>query len=154
LENSCRLGRGANPVGVRGRSDAGGAPTVILQRAGKGPRGMFGVMFDDGAKIFFTTVENPDKLIPAGTYTVGRDASPKRGGKIVFELVRVPKRSDIQLHSGADRDDTVGCIVVGQGFGEGDNGAIVTNSRAAIRRLERFMANHKTFTLVVRNPAT
>lgn len=148
------MGRGAGPAGVRNRSNAGRAPTVILQRVANGPRGMFGVMFDDGATLFFTTVENPDKLIAAGTYTVGRDTSPKRGGKVVFELVKVPKRSDIQIHSGADRDDTIGCIVAGRGFGDGDNGAIVVESRAAIRRLERFMLKRKTFTLVVRDPTT
>jgi hypothetical protein len=126
---------------------------VILQRVVEGPRGMFGVMFDDDAKLFFTIVENPDKLIPAGTYTVGRDVSPKRGGKIVLELRRVSGRTDIQIHSGADKDDTDGCIVAGLGFGEGDNGAIVTASRVAIRRLERFVAKMKTFTLVIRNPS-
>lgn len=54
--------------------------------------------------------------IPAGTYTLRRYRSPKRGYD-VFMLVGVPGRSAIEIHSGNTEEDTEGCILLGLRYG-------------------------------------
>lgn len=65
------------------------------------------------------TLELPNKnntksisCIPAGTYQAFRRISPKNG--LVVELIGVPNRSNIQIHSGNYTSQIEGCILVGK----------------------------------------
>lgn len=107
-----------------------------------------GVMYDDNARVFFTTFEN--KPIPAGTYTVKlmpAAANPKHGES--WEVQNVPGRTDILFHVGNDENDSEGCILVGLGFHE----RTISASSFGMSRFRRFLAGVKEFTLTVADPA-
>jgi hypothetical protein len=107
-----------------------------------------GVLYDDSARVFFTTFE--DKPIPAGTYTVKlmpAAANPKHGES--WEVQNVPGRTDILFHAGNDEDDSEGCILLGFGF----NGRAISASSFAVARFRKFLANVKEFTLTIADPA-
>lgn len=73
-----------------------------------------------------------ETAIPAGTYKVILNMSP-RFGKIMPRLLNVPGFDGILIHSGNTKDDTSGCILVGDKI-EGDRIAGGT-SRPAYARL-------------------
>jgi uncharacterized protein DUF5675 len=55
--------------------------------------------------------QNEISAIPRGTYTARSRLSEKNGP--VIELVNVPKRDVIQMHSGNEINHTLGCILLG-----------------------------------------
>lgn len=75
---------------------------------------------DDGfrGRMFFRdvylcdTLENPDTIIPCGTYPLEVTYSPKFR-KFLPELKNVQSRSGIRIHMGNWIKDSSGCILVG-----------------------------------------
>lgn len=92
--------------------------------------GTFGVMLDDNLP-FCVTIErewlNNGKsvsCIPDGNYTCRRVDSPKFGN--TFKVTNVLKRSEILFHKGNIKDDSHGCIILGEQYEPvmGKNGVI------------------------------
>jgi len=61
---------------------------------------------DEGIKVYGETA------IPAGQYQISVTFSPKFN-KLMILVMDVPGFTGIRIHSGNDKDDTLGCILVG-----------------------------------------
>lgn len=93
--------------------------------------------------------------VPAGTYEAFRRLSPGHG-YVVFELVDVPGRDHVQMHSANLPVDLRGCIGLGRRFGfveksTGEKGDGILESRTAFRA---FMAaySEQRFKLTISDP--
>lgn len=78
-----------------------------------------GIMYSRFYGVFFT-LENSDKLIPAGLYNVAITYSPKFSHKKIYNefggvplLQGVKGRGGIRIHIGNNKFDVSGCIVIG-----------------------------------------
>ncbi len=99
-----------------------------------------GVLYVDGVFECFT-LEDPTRdnkipgetAIPAGRYPVIVNKS-QRFNKLMPLLLNVPKFDGIRIHAGNDRDDTEGCILVGDKQTSPTDGWI-GESRKAMDRL-------------------
>ena len=58
------------------------------------------------------TLENPEKVIPSGTYQITLYDSPHAGHKVPL-LIDVPGRAEIEIHCGNVPEDSKGCILLG-----------------------------------------
>jgi hypothetical protein len=99
--------------------------------------------------------------IPAGTYLCRIRWSPKFQKKL-FEVMKVPGRGDILIHSGNTEEDVEGCILLGERFGTlnvGDEDTpgrpsrakmAVLDSRTALKRFMGLLAGRDEFTLEIR----
>jgi hypothetical protein len=117
----------------------------------------------NGATFTCDTLELPDlqnapniSCVPKGTY----DVSYTRSGlfkKSTYELLKVPNRSGIRLHSGNyawkkdGKGDIQGCILLGSGFSDinKDNNEDIINSRLTINAFEQFMGK-TSFKLLIK----
>lgn len=123
---------------------------VTLRRTQMGDAGTFGVLEVDGKQ--FVTGELPWRdnhtgvsCVPAGTYQVKWDPSPKFGFK--YELFGVPHRTAILIHAANHMGDVSkglkselnGCIALGTGTVVLDNQKAVTGSRKAVAEFEELM---------------
>jgi hypothetical protein len=70
--------------------------------------------------------------IPAGDYEAELQWSPKRQ-RMVYELLGVPGRTEIQVHSGNTVEDTEGCILLGERC---PDGVSLTKSRLTVRAFQ------------------
>ncbi len=109
-----------------------------------------------GDTPFAVTLERPWKgnernvsCIPGGplsspvVYQCARVKSPRFG--VTFEVLNVPKRSEILFHRGNIDDDTHGCIIVGEAFnpilgkpGVTDSGHAFAELLGLMRLVDRF----------------
>lgn len=78
-----------------------------------------GIMYSRFYGVFYT-LENTEKLIPAGLYEVAITYSPKFSPKKVYNefkgvplLQRVKGRNGIRIHMGNNKFDVSGCIAIG-----------------------------------------
>lgn len=63
-------------------------------------------------RFFCTTLENLQKSIPLGVYSLSLTYSSKF--RMFLPLIaNVPKRSGIRIHSGNTSSDSLGCVLVG-----------------------------------------
>jgi hypothetical protein len=99
-----------------------------LKRFDSGTNDTLGVLLMDGKFTGFTLedeyreVKIPDETrIPAGTYDIKYTYSPKFG-KLMLEVMNVPKFSGIRIHAGNTEKDTSGCILVGNVCRHNPNG--------------------------------
>jgi hypothetical protein len=91
----------------------------------------------------FNTVENYEKRIEEGEYTLYREFSPRFGG---FRLTvgGVPRRRGLRIHAGNSGIDFRGCIGVGVfGISE-DIPQYIYNSKLAVASLERLIGKYRT----------
>ena len=93
-----------------------------LIRLETGKFGTLGILKID-KKIFCCTLEPPDKenkqnisCIPTGQYTCKRYSSAKYPD--TFQIMNVTDRTKCLFHAGNDKDDTAGCVLLGQYFGK------------------------------------
>lgn len=96
---------------------------VTIKRVSETEDGTFGVIFD-GTVPFALTLEDEwndnavgVSCIPLGSYTCKRRRYNK-GGYDTFEVTDVADRTHILFHRGNTEDDTEGCILIAEEFGE------------------------------------
>jgi hypothetical protein len=85
--------------------------------------------------------------IPEGKYTIKRHRSPKFG--ITFKVEDVPERSNILFHSGNTANDTEGCILLGQRYGNLATMPAVLNSQKALNRFMQIMNGLSEANLII-----
>jgi hypothetical protein len=87
--------------------------------------------------------------IPKGTYQCRYSFSPKFL-KYTYEILNVPKRSGIRIHSGNYFFQIQGCILLGTSYSDinKDGKVDVLNSKSTINALEALLGK-KPFTLVI-----
>lgn len=81
--------------------------------------------------------------IPTGVYPVKIWESPKFGK--CFLVQNVPDRDGILIHAGNSKDDTQGCILIGNHF----NQNVITDSKRALTKLLDELELAKDITLEV-----
>jgi len=115
-------------------------PLLIIKRIEKSTDGVFGVLLVEG-KAFCCTYELPDKgnernisCIPKGLYTGMRGYKGNNNSPII-SLFGVHGRDEILIHTGNTADDTSGCILVGERFGELNDRRGVLSSKMAFSKL-------------------
>lgn len=113
-----------------------------------------GVLFVDGVFECFTledelrAVKIPgETAIPAGRYAVKLTHSP-RFGRVLPEVLNVPNFTGVRIHAGNRKDDTEGCLLVGEH--RGDNW--IGNSQLALGKLMAKLVTASDWTLVIENP--
>lgn len=139
-----------------------------LKRKFKGERYTVGDLFING-KFFCNTMEDKVRLlpricpdtskgisckckekvyaetaIPAGTYKITMEISPKFG-RVLPRLHNVPHFLGILIHSGTTEKDSAGCIIVGDNTVTGK----VSNSRATSDKLNVLLAKEKDITIEI-----
>ena len=92
------------------------------------------------------TLELPDlqnqhriSCIPAGKYNVVKMESPKYG--TCFHILNVPGRDGILIHSGNYYTDILGCVLVGDSYGDINHDGIkdVLNSRVTLAKIAKIL---------------
>lgn len=135
--------------------------TLILQRVTNywdtNGQGIMGVLIKGSTYVpFCNTLELPWRnntafvsCIPSGIYICERVLSPTKGE--TFEITNVFNRSDILFHKGNIDDNTMGCILLGEGFGYIYNEPAITDSKLAFGEFMEMMKDEKEFRLDLRS---
>ncbi len=104
-----------------------------------------GIMYSRFYGVFYT-LENTEKIIPAGLYEVKLTYSPKFSPKKVYnefkgvpELKNVKGRSGIRIHMGNYKYNVTGCIAIGSSIATNCNA--VFDSMNAYRRFMNYLYN-------------
>ena len=129
-------------------------PVIELIRLETDPRqGTFGVWKVNKA-VFCVTLEPPDRqnavgvsCIPAGQYRMQRVLSGRYGE--TFEVMDVPGRTLVRLHSGNRVIDTEGCILLAQYFGKLSGDRAVLNSGSTFNEFMRLMSGYDAAHLTI-----
>lgn len=132
---------------------------ALLIRKQQGFQGTFGFLKVPGFSCFTGELPWRDNrtnisCIPAGTYKCRWRRSPRFGW--VFQVMAVPGRSHVLLHSGnlcgdrakGQRTHTHGCILLGKFPGTLGKQKAVLCSRPTVRALAKNM-NYKPFKLII-----
>lgn len=85
-----------------------------------------------------------ETAIPTGKYKVVLDYSPKFK-KILPHILNVKGFEGIRIHSGNDKEDTFGCLLVGYNRQKGK----VLNSRNALAQVLTLMRHQDDITLII-----
>jgi hypothetical protein len=127
--------------------------TVVIKRRPSIPMGTFGVLSVNNLILF--TVELPWKdnqnnqsCVPKGKYRCSWTRSP-RLKKYTYEVMGVPKRAGIRIHSANFASQVLGCISLGEKIGIMDGKRGVFSSVSAVRRFEKLL-DKQEFILEVR----
>ncbi len=107
-------------------------------------KSVLGELLVDGVFECFT-LEDLDKMIPAGRYEVVVTYS-LRFKTMLPILLNVPGRSGIRIHAGNSEADTEGCILVGQAGGLVD---WIGQSRLALNALMMKLAHRQSIWITV-----
>jgi len=126
---------------------------LTIRRCVTGSQGTFGmVIYKD--LPFALTLEREWKdnrtgisCIPAGNYKCKRVQSPKFGN--TFEVTNVPKRTHILFHKGNLDDDSHGCILIGEQFGDIKGSSGILSSKAGFNELMSIMKDEIGFGLII-----
>lgn len=126
---------------------------MILKRIALTENGTFGVLLHKGTP-FAVTLERkwednqPNiSCIPAGNYECKRVRSPTFGN--TFEVTNVPGRSHILFHKGNLQDDSHGCILVGEQYGDLWGNPGVLASRKGFSEFLEKLADVDSFRLTI-----
>ncbi|MEN8171432.1 MAG: DUF5675 family protein, partial [Chloroflexota bacterium] len=127
--------------------------TLVLRRVATGDKGTFGcilyldIPFALTLELRWLNNRRRKSCIPAGNYKCNRVDSPKFGN--TFEITNVPGRSHILFHKGNLDEDSLGCVLVGEQFGNlGDDSGILS-SKAGFNELMGIMKNEISFRLII-----
>ena len=88
---------------------------LTLVRYTRTDEAILGSLYLNGAFVCYT-LENADKAIPCGMYTVQNSKSPKFKRELpLLHNARVPSSRGIRIHRGNPANDSQGCVLVGMG---------------------------------------
>ena len=125
-----------------------------LIRLEESEQGTFGVLKLD-KQLFCWTLEPSDRLnkpnescIPAQQYLCRRVRSPKFGE--TFMITNVPGRTDVLFHAGNVKDDTLGCILLGQTLGKLKGQRAILNSGKTFEDFLLAMSGLQIFHLTIK----
>lgn len=138
---------------------------LTLQRAHEDDTKTLGAIYNEQGRREVVTLEPPahasahDKgRIPAGEYVCERHYSPEHR-RVVFWILDVPGRGEIEIHIGCLPRDTKGCVLVGLEYGDVDYGDGTPDGKgpgilASKAAFLSFMADHpeQRFSLTVIDP--
>ena len=115
--------------------------TIVRTVSNNENNSIIGHLYISG-KFFCTTLENLQKSIPNGYYTVTLTWSPRFKRNLPLISV-VPGRRGIRIHSGNTSRDSQGCILVGLR----DDYFTLKDSRLTLQKLidELFKGDSKSF---------
>ena len=124
---------------------------ITLKRIFKGNQYTIGKLYIDG-EYFCDTLEDavrPEKIknetaIPAGTYDVILNMS-NRFKKILPLLLKVPNYEGVRIHSGNTKEDTSGCILVGENKVKGQ----VINSKQKMNELMKLLIKENYISITI-----
>jgi len=112
---------------------------IEVIREKKTTRSILGYMKHNG-QFLCHTLENASKYIPAGKYKLAMTYSPKFK-KLMPEILNVPNRTGIRIHSGNIPEDSDGCILVGEReFGADD---FIKNSKITLAKILPILEDEK-----------
>ena len=108
----------------------------------------------DTLELPYKNNEHDISCIPTGTYTCKWTFS-QHFQKYTYEVMNVFNRQGIRIHAGNYNKDSLGCILLGQGYGDlnNDGEKDILNSREALDTFETFMAK-EDFELTITAPTT
>ena len=128
--------------------------TLTIKRISEIEDGTFGVILD-GDTPFAVTLERNwldnqanVSCIPAGTYHCVKRLYHKHG-YWTFEVMGVPGRTSILLHSGNTEDDSMGCILIGESFGVLKEKTAILSSKEGFREFMERLKGQDEFVLVI-----
>jgi hypothetical protein len=114
-----------------------------LIRDKKNSRSIMGHLNHNNELLCYT-LENALKAIPAGTYKLEMTYSPKFK-KNMPEILNVPNKTGIRIHTGNIPTDSDGCILVGEQE-EGIDDLII-KSKLTFDRILPILENEKEITI-------
>lgn len=127
---------------------------MILKRIASKESGVFGVLLYKGTP-FALTLENPDlnnkpfeSCIPAGAYKCERYQSKRFGD--TFMVMDVFNRLGILFHWGNTREDTKGCILIGEMFEPVYGKDAIQSSRKGFAEFKQLLAEVDEFDLLIK----
>jgi len=128
-------------------------PALELIRLEESEQGTFGVLKIQ-KRVFCWTLEPSDEwnqtstsCIPAQQYTCIRHFSATHGE--TFMVTNVPMRVNILFHSGNVKNDTRGCILLGQTLGKLRGDRAVLNSGETFKSFMDELTNYNTAHLTI-----
>ena len=121
---------------------------VDFIRVEQGDEGVFGTVLLDG-HLFCVSLE-PNVCIPEGEYIAMRYNSPKRKYE-VWQLLSVPKRTNIQIHPGNLQENSEGCQLIAQYPGKLGKHRAILNSGETFRMFMAATAEADSLLVVVRS---
>lgn len=122
---------------------------IKIAREAAQANAVFGVLSLDGAPWCFT-LEREDVMIPVGRYRIALTASGRAERMELWspfppslpEILAVPDRTGIRIHSGNTIDDTAGCLLVGLGR---ESVRAIYQSHLALTELMKMMRAGETW---------
>lgn len=130
-------------------------PILELIRLETSLEGTFGVL-KINKRIFCVTLELPNRLnlrnmscIPEQQYICQKYLSPTYGD--TYYVKNVPNRSTILFHPGNLIENTEGCILIAEYFGELKEQRAILNSRKVFKEFMVICESHLTLHLTICN---
>lgn len=124
---------------------------LLLKRIFKGETYTIGKLYVDGVYVCDTLEDKVREVkikhetaIPAGTYDIVLNLSA-RFKRVLPRLLNVPGFEGILIHPGNDKDDTSGCILVGENKEKGK----VLNSKITFDKLFSMLKLDKDITIEI-----
>jgi len=125
---------------------------IQLNRKAQNKENLFGIMTvhtKNYGRFMFNTIENYEEKIEQGEYLLTWSWSP-RFSKHKLEVVGVPKRKGLRIHSANYGRQLRGCIGLGT-FGISEEiPNMVINSKLAVASLERMMMDKKNDKVIIK----
>ena len=127
--------------------------SLIIRRITTSNKGTFGVLVFENIPFALTLerewLDNKRNIscIPSGEYTCRRINSPKFGN--TFEVSSVPGRTHILFHKGNLDQDSHGCILVGEEYGQLGSDSGIKSSKAGYNEFMAIMSDVDKFRLII-----
>ena len=127
--------------------------TLIIRRIVTGGQGTFGnIIFENipfALSLEREWLDNRTSVscIPAGEYFCKRVDSPRFGN--TFEVANVKGRTHILFHKGNLDDDSHGCILVGEEFGNIGKSSGIKSSKSGYNEFMALMSDVDEFRLII-----